>query len=255
MHHFLARTRRHPARDEKEAHGSVDSRPFAPAQQVQNGAVRVLIADGDVLARNAIRDALCDAGLFVVGQASDASHAIDLAGRCCADVVLLDATLPPDGAFDAMEAIAAVRPDTRIVILSRSDGGAEGLRALARGASGYLSRDMELGSLARAIEGVMAGEGAISRAMAASLIQHVRQLSSSLRGMRPVKSPLTTREWEVMDLLSAGSSTAQIAKTLVVSPETIDSHVQHIMRKLHAHSRSEAIEIAERSRLLANGSG
>jgi two-component system, NarL family, response regulator LiaR len=232
----------------------VDSRPLV-APRVRNGAVRVLIADGDVLARNAIRDALRDAGLSVVGQAADASHAIDLAGRCCADVVLLDAALPPDGALEAMEAIVAARPEVRIVILSRADGGAEGLRALARGASGYLSRDMELGSLARAIEGLMAGEGAISRAMTAGLIEHVRHLSSSLRGMRPVKSPLTTREWEVMDLLSTGSSTAQIAKALVVSPETIDSHVQHIMRKLQAHSRAEAVEIAERARLLANGSG
>jgi two-component system, NarL family, response regulator LiaR len=238
----------------KEAHASVDLRPPVPPQ-MKNGAVRVLIADGDVLARNAIRDALGDAGLSVVGQAADASHAVALATRCCADVVLLDADLPPGGAYEAMDAIATAVPDVRVVILSRADNGAEGLQALGRGASGYLSRDMELASLARAIEGLMAGEGAISRSMTAGLIEHVRRLSSSLRGMRPVKSPLTTREWEVMDLLSTGSSTAQIAKALVVSPETIDSHVQHILRKLQAHSRAEAIEIAERSRVLANGSG
>jgi two-component system, NarL family, response regulator LiaR len=232
----------------------VDLRP--PVRpQVQNGAVRVLIADGDVLARNAIRDALRDAGLSVVGQAADASHAVALATRCSADVVLMDADLPPDGAFEAMDAIATSVPDVRVVILSRTDSGTEGVRALARGASGYLSRDMELASLARAIAGLMGGEAAISRVMTAGLIEHVRQLSSSFRGMRPVKSPLTTREWEVLDLLSTGASTAEIAKALVVSPETIDSHVQHIRRKLRAHTRAEAVEIADRSRLLANGSG
>ena len=223
--------------------------------RVKNSAVRILVADGDVLARNAIRDALRGAGLCVVGQAADASHAVHLASRCCADVVLLDAELPPDGAFDAMEAIATAVPGVRIVILSRADSGADGLFALGRGASGYLSRDIELESLARAIEGLMAGEGAISRVMTAGLIEHVHTLSSSRKGMRPVKSPLTTREWEVMDLLSTGASCAQAAKALVVSPETIDSHVQHIMRKLRAHSRAEAVEIAERSRLVANGSG
>ena len=227
----------------------MDSRPPV-VPQVKNGAVRVLIADGDVLARNAIRDALRAAGLCVVGQAADASHAVDLASRCCADVVLLDAGLPPDGAFDAMEAIATAVPEVRIVILSCAEGGAEGLRALGHGASGYLSRDMELESLARAIEGLIAGEAAISRVMTAGLIEHVRNLSSSLKGMRPVRSPLTTREWEVVDVLSSGASTAQAAKALVVAPETIDSHVQHIMRKLHAHSRAEAVEIAERSRLV-----
>ena len=232
----------------------MDLRPLV-RPQVQNGAVRVLIADGDVLARNAIRDALRDAGLSVVGQAADASHAIDLASRCCADVVLMDADLPPDGACEAMDAIATAVPDVRVVILSHADSSAEGLRALGRGASGYLSRDMELQSLARAIEGLMAGEAAISRVMTAVLIEHVRQLSSTFKGMRPVKSPLTTREWEVMDLLSTGASTAQIAKALVVSPETIDSHVQHSMRKLQAHSRAEAVAIAERSRLRPASSG
>ena len=73
--------------------------------------------------------------------------------------------------------------------------------------------------------------------------------------MRLVKSPLTTREREVMDLMSTGATTAQIAKALVVSPETVDSHVRHILRKLDAHSRAEAVEIAEQSRLLPRVSG
>lgn len=208
-----------------------------------------------MLARNAIRAALSAEGLCVVGQAADASHTVDLASRCSADVVLLDADLPPSGAVDAMDAIAYAVPDVRIVVLANQDSGAEGLRALSHGASGYLSRDMQLASLARAIEGLMAGEGAISRVMTAGLIEHVRHLSASLSGLRPVKSPLTTREWEVMDLLSTGASPVEIAKALVVTSETIDSHVQHIMRKLDAHSRAEAVEIAEQSRLSPDGLG
>jgi two-component system, NarL family, response regulator LiaR len=220
-----------------------------------NGAVRVLIADGDVLARNAIRDALNDAGLSVVGQAADASHAVDLASRCGAEVVLLDADLPPDGALDAMDVFATAVPDVRIVILAREDSGADSLRALSRGASGYLPRDMELASLGRAIEGLMVGEGAISRVMTAGLIEHVRSLTSRLKGMRPVRSPLTTREWEVMDFLSTGASTTQIANALGVSPETVDSHVRHILRKLNAHSRAEAVQIAEQSHCIPAGPG
>jgi two-component system, NarL family, response regulator LiaR len=240
----------------RKAHGSVDSRPTAvPTQQADNGAIRVLVADGDVLARNAIRDALSEAGLSVVGQAADASHAIDLASRCAADVVLVDAELPPDGGLDAMEALATAMPDVRVIILARENGRGNALRALSRGAAGYLSRDLDLSSLARTIEGVMAGEGAISREMTAALIEYLRELSSNLTGLRPVRSRLTTREWEVLDFLRSGASTAQIAKELVVSPETVHSHVQHILRKLHAHSRAEAVKIAEQSRLLPNPSG
>jgi DNA-binding NarL/FixJ family response regulator len=95
----------------------------------------------------------------------------------------------------------------------------------------------------------MTGEAAISRLMAGRLRERLRQLSEGLSGMRPVKSPLTTREWEVLELLKAGATTPQIAKELVVSYDTVHSHVQHILRKLHAHSRTEAVAIAERSRL------
>jgi two-component system, NarL family, response regulator LiaR len=67
-------------------------------------------------------------------------------------------------------------------------------------------------------------------------------------GMRPVKSPLTTREWEVIDLIGSGKSTDQIAAELVLSGETVRSHVKNILRKLDAHSREEAVAITQRMR-------
>jgi two-component system, NarL family, response regulator LiaR len=209
--------------------------------------IRVLIADGDDLARNAIRTALADGRLSVVGQAADAPQAVSLASRCEPDVILLDAGLPPEGGLAAMHELSAVVPEARAILLGCPEEDDAGLIALAHGAAGYLSRGIELGSLAHAVEGVMAGEAAISRALAGLLIDHVRELSTRLAGMRPVRSPLTTREWEVLDLLRQGASTAQIAKDLVLSPDTVHSHVQHILRKLHAHSRAEAIAIAQRS--------
>jgi two-component system, NarL family, response regulator LiaR len=208
--------------------------------------IRVLIADGDDLARNALRTALDNGRLSVIGQAADAPQAVSLAIRCVPDVVLLDAALPPDGGLAAMEALAAAVPDARAILLGLSDEADVGLQALSHGADGYLSRGIDLESLAHAVEGVMEGEAAISRAMATRLVARVRELSEGLSGMRPVRSPLTTREWEVLDLLKEGASTAQVAQELVLSPDTVHSHVQHILRKLHAHSRAEAVEIAQR---------
>jgi two-component system, NarL family, response regulator LiaR len=174
---------------------------------------------------------------------------VSLATRCLPDVVLLDAQLPPDGGLATMQELATATPDARAIILGSEQDEDSGLRALSEGAAGYLSRGIDLESLAHAIEGVANGEAAISRKLAGRVITRVRELSEGLSGMRPVRSPLTTREWEVLDLLKKGASTADVARELVLSTDTVHSHVQHILRKLQAHSRAEAVAIAERARL------
>lgn len=208
-----------------------------------------MVADSDGLARRALRDALRDAGLTVVGQAADTPQAVALATRCAPDVLVLDAELGPSGGVAAMNAVAEAAPDTRVVLLVPQPRAEGALQAATNGAVGYLPREIDLDALARAVEGVMKGEAAISRAMALRMMGRLRDMSAGLEGMRPVKSKLTTREWEVVDLLKAGASTAEIAKQLVLSTETVHSHVRHILRKLSAHSRAEAVEIAERTRV------
>jgi DNA-binding NarL/FixJ family response regulator len=207
----------------------------------------VLIADGDDLARNALRSALENGRVSVVGQAADAQQAVSLATRCAPHVVLVDTALPPGGGLAAMKELGEVTADVHVIFLGRPEDDDAGLQALSHGAAGYLSRGIDLESLAHAVEGVMVGEAAISRTLAGRLIARVRELSEGLSGMRPVRSPLTTREWEVLDLLKEGASTADVARELVLSPDTVHSHVQHILRKLNAHSRAEAVQIAEQS--------
>ena len=91
------------------------SDPAAPAVPPTN--VRVLVAEGDSLARRALHEALSEAGLTVVGQAADSSQAVSLASRCAPAVILLDAALPPGGGLATMQAMAAVAPDTPVVLL------------------------------------------------------------------------------------------------------------------------------------------
>ena len=189
---------------------------------------------------------MSDGGLTVVGQAADLSQAVGLATRCAPDVILLDAGLQPGDGLVAMQTLSDAAPDARIVVLAPADGDEAALLAVAEGAAGYLPRDIDLGALARAVRGVMAGEGAISRVTAARLMDRIQALTAERAGMRPVRSELTTREWEVLDLLKSGASTTQIAKDLVLSPDTVYSHIQHILRKLGAHSRAEAVAIALR---------
>jgi DNA-binding NarL/FixJ family response regulator len=208
----------------------------------------VLIADRDGLARNALRQAVTDAGVAVVGQAADAPHAVNLVRRCKPDVIVMEADLPPDGGLAALEAALSASPRVRVILLDASGESDAGVVALEKGAAGYLSRELELTSIARAVVRVAAGEAAISRSMSARLIERLRSRSTDTAGLRPIKSVLTTREWEVLDLMTAGASSAEIARALVLSPETVHSHLSHIFRKLHAHSRAEAIEMAESAR-------
>ena len=87
--------------------------------------------------------------------------------------------------------------------------------------------------------------------MTARLIEQLRNAPNGNSGLRPVKSPLTRREWEVIDLLAAGHSPDHVANALVLSPETVRSHIKNLMRKLRVHSRADAVNAAERLRLTA----
>jgi two-component system, NarL family, response regulator LiaR len=209
---------------------------------------RMVIADENAGRRHGLRALLQAWGLSVVGQAADVPQAVHLATRCRPDVILIDADLPPVGGIQAIPQLVEAAPKAQVVVLASSGEDDAGLVALGEGAAGYLSRGIDGELLARALRRVAAGEAAISRAMELRVIERLRELSRGHSRMRPVKSPLTPREWEVLDLLATGSSTADIAQQLVVTTDTVHSHVRHILRKLHVHSRREATEVAKRLR-------
>src|SRR5947207_6860260 len=94
----------------------------------------------------------------------------------------------------------------------------------------------------------MAGEAAISRRLTMRVVDELRKTPSIGPGLRPTISELTPREWQVLDLLTTGASTTDIAVDLVLSPETVLTHVKNILKKLGVHSRRDAVQEAERLR-------
>ena len=212
-------------------------------------AFRVIVADDDPLARRMIRSALQDAGFVVVAEARNGREAVELTQYYSPDAVLMDVVMPELDGISATRQILSERPDQLVILLTGADEEI-GLAGLQAGASGYLNKDVDIEALPRALKGAAAGEAAISRTMGTLLIQQLRRAPTrpTTNGLRPVRSALTAREWEVLDLLCDGHSTDQMANELFLSTETVRSHVKSIYRKLGVNSRDQAVSEAERLR-------
>jgi DNA-binding NarL/FixJ family response regulator len=223
-----------------------------PSVGAADAALRVVVADDDPLARRLISGTLEHAGMLVVGEATDGHEAVELGLRHRPDVIVMDAIMPGLGGVLATRRILQALPDQLVVMLTSSGEEEElGLLALQAGAVGFLSKDGDIDALPRALEGVRSGEAAVSREMTRRLIERYRKRRRGSSGLRPVKGPLTRREWEIIDLLAPGQSPDQVADALVLSTETVRSHIKNIMRKLRVHSRADALAAAEQLRRLA----
>jgi len=209
-------------------------------------AIRVLIIDADPLSARALRAALADArDVEVVGTAPDVEAGAVLAADAAPDVVVVDARIIEVDEPSFLRAVSVRGRHPAVLVLARAYDDEVGIRTLRRGAAGYLPKQVSLDALPRIVRALAAGEVVLSRELATMLVNKLREVPESGIGLRPVRSPLSTREWEVLDLLRAGASTRRIAEELDLTVETVRSHVKRVLRKLGAHTRAEAIEIAQ----------
>jgi two-component system, NarL family, response regulator LiaR len=210
--------------------------------------LRVIVADDDPLARRVVRDALEAGGIIVIAEAANGREAVELSLYYKPDVVLMDLVMPEVDGIQATRRILEREPDVEVVILTSSDDDEVGIVGLRAGATGFLNKRAGVEALPRALRGAVAGEAVVSRRLAMRLVDTIRRTRADGAGIRPVRSRLTPREWEVLDLLCAGQSTDDIADTLVVSSETVRSHIKNVLRKLGVRSRRAAVEEARRMR-------
>jgi DNA-binding NarL/FixJ family response regulator len=185
----------------------------------------------------------------VIAQASDGRQGVELAWHYKPDVVVLDVFMPGVDGVRAMQRIHERLPDACCIMLSVSADPELGVMALRAGAAGFLTKgSISASSLAEIIRGALEGEVAASPKLVAGVVAELRRMPQGGIGMRPVRSILTPREWEVLDLMSLSRTTQQIADQLVLSHETVRTHIKNLMRKLGAKSRGEAIELGARER-------
>ena len=217
--------------------------------------IRVLIADDHALFRRGLEMVLQgEAGLELVGQASDGQEAVKLAGEVVPDVVLMDIRMPKMTGIEAARAMKEVAPSAKIVILTISDEDDDLFEAIRAGALGYLLKDIPLDELADSVRSVHGGQSLINPSMAGKLIAEFATLARRDAEDEPAKHApapkLTDREMEVLRLVARGMNNRDIAKELFISENTVKNHVRNILEKLQIHSRMEAVMIAVREKLI-----
>lgn len=221
----------------------------------------MLIADGHEATRASLRRVLAgDARFEVCAESGNAAGAIAAAVRERPDICVLDVELPGSGLSAAWE-IRARLPRTKLVMLAVSDADGYLFAALRAGAEGYLLKTAEFSRLPGLLAGVCAGEAAIDPAFVARLLRYFRAreprwrrpVGAAAAGPRskgsdfsPLDAHLTSREWEVLQLLSEGLSTAQIGGSLTITPSAVRAHIAAIVRKLGVPDRAAAVEILRR---------
>ena len=195
--------------------------------------------------REDIRIALeADPRFHVCAEASDAAGAIEAAVRDRPDICLLDIRMPGGGVAATWE-ISARLPETKIVMLTTSEEESDLLAALRAGASSYLVKTIDPRQLPHALADVCEGRAAIPRDLVTAMIEHFRSTEPRRRALRggELAERLTSREWEVLGLLSQGLSTAQIARRLVLSKSAVRAHITGIVRKLGVADREAAVAL------------
>jgi DNA-binding NarL/FixJ family response regulator len=211
---------------------------------------RVLVADPGEITRNAVRRVLEQDGRFeVCATAADAAETVAAAVAEAPDICLIETAMPGGGLAAAWE-VAARLPDTRVVILTGRDSDEDLLEALEIGVSGYLIKTALLGWLPNTLMDVHRGTFALPRRLTQRVVRRLR--TSEPRRRTIPASRLTSREWEVLDLIAGGLSTRQAAERLTLSPTAVRVHIASAVRKLGVESRAEAIELFTRPDVLGH---
>jgi NarL family two-component system response regulator LiaR len=202
------------------------------------------VVDDDEHLRGRLRAALQAAGLTVIAEADNGRDAIELAAHYKPDVMVMDIVMANIDGLSATRQIVARAPSVRILLLTGSDDVDLGMVGLRAGAAGHQVKGVPPEEVVASVQRMAAGEPVVGPELTWRLIDSLRQLPVGGQGVRPVRSKLTPREWEVLDLLCSGRSVDQIADDLVLARDTVRTHVKRVLRKLGAHSQAEAITIA-----------
>ncbi|MDD5711903.1 MAG: response regulator transcription factor [Smithellaceae bacterium] len=211
--------------------------------------VRILLADDHKIVRDGLRTLIeKEVGMEVVGEAENGRRTVKLAEKLLPNVVIMDVTMPDMNGIEATRKIVTTIPGTRVIALTMHSDRRFVLGMLEAGASGYLLKDCAFAELATAIRQVAAGNTYLSPRIADMVVKGY--LNKESRSSQTVRSLLTGRECEILQLLAEGLAAKEIAGHLYLSIKTVETHRRNIMQKLSMRSVAELTKYAVREGLV-----
>ncbi|GAA4218771.1 DNA-binding NarL/FixJ family response regulator [Streptosporangium album] len=198
--------------------------------------LRLLIVDDHPVVREGLRGMLeADPEITVVGEAASGDEAVVRAGELRPDVILMDLRMPDGDGVSATSRILAVRPESRVIVLTTYETDQDIVRAVEAGAAGYLLKDTSRADLLAAIASAARGETVLSPSVATRLVTRMRA---------PVSDSLSPREAQVLSLVAVGLTNAEIGKALFISETTVKTHLLRVFGKLGVSDRTAAVTTA-----------
>ena len=218
--------------------------------------VRIIVADDHEVVRSGFAELLdTQPDVAVVGTAADGIQAVRLSHRLRPDVVLMDIRMPGMDGIEATRQLASLGPSPpRVLILTTFDLDENVYDALRAGASGFLLKDVTAERLIDAVRVIAAGDALLAPGVTRRLISEFAQRQHKTAERSPALEELTPREIQVLELLAQGLSNSEIATRLVVTDETVKTHVSHVVNKLGLRDRTQAVVAAYEAGLVVPGS-
>jgi DNA-binding NarL/FixJ family response regulator len=212
---------------------------------------RVLLVDDHELVRQGIAAMLATASdIQIIGNARSGREALEVARKELPDIVLMDVRMPDMDGLEATRKIKEERPRTAVIMLTMHDNPTYLRDAVRAGAAGYLLKDVSKDELVDAVRQVATGGAFIESQMLKGMLSEMKPTGQAA----PASKNLTKREREILSLVAEGMSNREIAEKLVLSPETVKSHVAAILEKLNVSDRTQAAIYAVRNGLVESPS-
>lgn len=214
--------------------------------------IKIVVADDHKLFRQGLIGLMRahDDLVEVIGEASSGQEAVQLAHQLRPDVILMDIQMPDGDGLQATREIRQSLPEVAVVMLTASELDEHLYEAVRLGAAGYLLKDLDATELFELLVGVTRNEVAMTRVMASRLLKIMANSKSQDFG---TESALTEREIDVLQLLAQGASNSQIAEELVITVNTVKSHISHILAKLQLENRTQAAAYALQNGMISPG--
>jgi DNA-binding NarL/FixJ family response regulator len=218
-------------------------------------SVRIVVADDHEIVRAGFAALLeTQPDFTVLGTASDGAEAVQISRELRPDVILMDVRMPGTDGIEATRQLTAATGGPRVIILTTFDLDEYVYDALCAGASGFLLKDVTAERLFDAVRVVAAGEALLAPTVTQRLISEFARLRPAAPALSAAVAKLTARETEVLQLLAEGLSNPEIAGRLVITEETVKTHVSRVLHKLALRDRAQAVVIAYESGLVRPGS-